>query len=230
MSAEEPTPLAAGASGKITRRAILKKKLQPALVRWAIVSMEDRVGDYIDAAGFNFVTLVIAEINREPNTDIVRLFRETPLVIPRSAKRVSAFARDFDVAAFAEAYQKTLQEVRAARAKLQRGASLKVRELTYQGIFPGASRPDLTRYCSMPPTEVALDYVCWKFKVGRSGEALKKQLRRNLSPKRIRQLRDTVRTEADAVEALEAYFPAPPSAPSVAAASSSEVPPSSSAT
>jgi hypothetical protein len=195
----------------------LSEKLPAALTRWAIISMGEHMREYLDAALFNYLTLVIARLNEQPDVDLIRLLRETPFIIPRSPRRIGAFPDGVDILGFAKAYQKTLEEVRAARATLARGTSLRVRELTHQRILPGASPDQVRDYCSMPPTEVALDYVCWKFNVRRSGEALKKQLKRNLSPTRIRRLRDAASSEPNLLEALAAQLPVLPSPPSAPA-------------
>ena len=214
---------AANQAASRLKRQALQKKIPPALLRWALRAMGSRVRDYGDAALFNFLTLVIAKVNEAPETDLLQLLDDTPWVIPSSSRRVSAFPRDFDILAFAGAYQKTLGAVRDARAKLPRGTRVGKRQLAHREILPGASPEALERYTLMEPQEVALEYVCWKFEAGRSGMALKKQLQRQLSPKRVQQLRDAARTEADAIEALIPYFPVGVSTQSVP----STVPPSS---
>jgi len=163
---------------------MLKVKIQAALAYWARKKLGTKYERFLEQGLFYFFYLIAKQTQQ--TGDRFKAFKDTPLFIPsRLRADLLPTEADSEVKSFAE---------RARKIKSKKYRNPVALNMAFRDNFPGMPNARIARWVKLKPTEIARDYVAWKYKVP-SHAALKKRLYQ-YSEKQIIQ---TILREAEAL-------------------------------
>src|SRR3989338_2590419 len=108
--------------------------------------------------------------------------KKAPFVIRNRPQRkslsidVHVLLSEYDLRKTSKIFEKIVQ---IKKKKKRKWRNLSAHEMAFKEALPGISEQKITRYISsnMEPSDIFLDYLCYKYKLPIAGEALKKSLR-----------------------------------------------------
>jgi len=177
---ESPTNLTGKPPGFSTRKQnetvaidLFKTKFIKALTTWGL-KKEGQKFQRLLAVGQQSFWMRVCLYRSVTGCDIVSAIEQIPLSIPtRLRKQDSPFAPDTSFNVLSE-YEQILARAQKIQKKKWRNPASRL--LTLKEKFPGVPEHKIKEYASMNPSDIALDYVVWKYNLPVSGEAVKKYL------------------------------------------------------
>jgi len=165
----------------------LNVKRDEAIVKWTIRKMGvDYFRRYVFPVEKRFLMVALLYTIKN-NCDFLTAIRQVPYDIPnRTNKKVFRF----DSHKMLDEYQGCLSKI--TRIKKRDWNSIAARLVAIKHALPGITDKTIKKYDSMPKaSDVALDFIKWKYKLEVTREAVKKHLITARKEKRI--LRDIVK-------------------------------------
>jgi len=162
------------------RHWILKKKVPPALIQWAMKKMGDEIGKYIDGGLTYFMVLVLVRRAVDEKSDPSEILATTPFTFPLKLRKSSLIS--FNPFELLKEYESFLPRVKEIQGKTRRSSRNRI--LSFIDKLP-TKREKAEQYCYMKASHITLDHLARKYRLPIGAEALKKYLHLARNPEKM---------------------------------------------
>jgi len=164
---------------------VLMDKFEDALMMWAIEKMGEDFEKYVGRGLELFFTGVMikqvadgvytpeGKLIPKPKLSFLNSVRRSPLRFPVRLSKQAGFPFD-KFPQLKKEYENIL--LRTRKIKKKRWRNPIAMTLRFKEILPGIDEARLWKYPSMKASQIAYDYLLWKYKLPLRGEAMKKYL------------------------------------------------------
>lgn len=167
---------------------IIWEKRKTALALWAVNKISQDQKELSEDMFMGGVLL----LRKMTGCDYLTAIKETPYIIPDKPGKKNAFGPKVNLFRVLNEYERTLILVKKIQKKTRRNAT--ARKIAFKENFPGVPEARLGKYLFISASEIAMDYLAWKYKSNVSGDAIKKYLGEIRSQRRsIKRLDEALR-------------------------------------
>jgi len=145
----------------------LMPKIFFALIKWAFLMMRPHYKSYLSQGVWDLFALAVQYQNAK-RTGFVEAIRQTPFSFPSKLTKKQKVINSF----FDEKYKPILKRV--SKIKRKRWRNDAAQKLALANALPGIPPKRVQKYPTMKASDIALDYIKWKYKYPSGLDALKK--------------------------------------------------------